>query len=128
MPLAFSCVFALIFIPWLVTGYGKYRGGFTVSNNRNTREFYAKASGVAARANAAQLNSYEIFPAFAATVLIAHLSGNVTQSTVDICALLFFISRVIYCWLYIADYPTLRSAVWTFGVLCLVTLFALASV
>lgn len=123
MTLAYWCVFILIFVPIICAGYGKMKGGFTPADNRNSRAFFDKAGGVAARANAAQLNSFEIFPAFAAAVIIAHLTGGAAQSTVDILAVLFVISRIVYCVCYIADRPLIRSIVWVLGLICVMGLF-----
>lgn len=84
-------------------------------------------SGVSARANAAQQNSYEVFPVFAAAVIIAHLTGNASQSTIDTWAILFIISRIVFCLCYISDKALLRSLVWGFGLLCIIVLFISAA-
>lgn len=51
-------------------------GGFSSNDNHNPRDFLNGVQGEAKRANAAQQNSFEIFPAFAAAVLIAHATGE----------------------------------------------------
>ena len=81
---------------------------------------------MAARANAAQQNSFEVFAPFAAAVIIAHTSGNAAQASINFWALLFVFSRLAYIWLYIKDMATMRSIVWAVGLLCIVALFIAA--
>lgn len=127
MTVAYWCIFIVVFIPFIMALYAKFRAGFTPTDNHNPREFLSKISGVSARANAAQQNSYEIFPVFAAAVIIAHLTGNASQSTIDTWAILFVISRIIFCLCYIFDKALLRSLVWGFGLLCIIVLFISAA-
>ncbi len=126
MTIAYWSLFVLMFVPIACAGYGKSRGNFTRDDNRDTRAFFAKATGTASRANAAQQNSYEIFPVFAAAVIIAHLTGGATQAVIDTLAVLFVISRIAFCVLYITDKPTARSFVWIFGFGCVIGLFIAA--
>lgn len=127
MTLAYWCLFILMFFPWICTIYAKKTGGFTVESNRNAREFFEKATGAAARANAAQLNSFEIFPVFAAAVIIAHLTGNAAQSTINLWAVIFVLSRIAYCYCYVADLARLRSMIWGVGLICIIGLFIAAA-
>ncbi|MBS9778590.1 MAG: MAPEG family protein [Gammaproteobacteria bacterium] len=126
MTIAYYCVFILMFIPVLCAGYAKAKGGFTKADNKNTRDFFAKATGVASRANAAQQNSYEVYPVFAAAVIIAHLTGGTTQPVIDTLAVLFVMSRIAFCVCYIADWSLMRSLVWIFGFACTAGLFIAA--
>ncbi|MDH4609427.1 MAPEG family protein [Pseudomonas sp. BN102] len=86
-------------------------------DNRNPRAQQARLTGFGARAVAAHQNSIEIFPLFAAGVLVA----QVTQTQgwfVDLLAILFIVSRVLYLFLYWNDKATLRSSVWVIGLVC----------
>jgi uncharacterized MAPEG superfamily protein len=95
------------------TGWGKPRreGGY---DNREPRAWLAKQSGRAARANAAQLNSFEALPLFIAGALVAQSNGA-NQAWVDGLALAFIAARVAYIALYLADQQMLRSLVWALG-------------
>ena len=126
MTLAYWCVFIAMFLPWLCATYAKKSGGFCRRDNHNPREFMANTQGVAARANAAQQNSFEVFAPFAAAVIIAHTSGNADQGSINFLALLFVLSRLAFIWLYIKDMATARSIVWMLGLLCIVALFIVA--
>ncbi len=126
MTLAYWCIFIVMFFPVACAACGKIKGGFTFTDNRDTRAFFAKATGVTARANAAQLNSYEIFPMFAAAVIIAHLAGGAAQTTVNLLSMIFVISRAFFCICYIMDKPTARSIAWSIGFVCIIGLFITA--
>ena len=76
--------------------------------------------------NAAQQNSYETFPPFAAAVIIAHATGNAAQFTINFWALLFVASRIAFIYCYINDKATLRSAMFGVNLLCIVALFIAA--
>lgn len=89
-------------------------GGY---DNRNPRAQQARLSGLGARAVAAHQNSIEMFPLFAAGVLVAH-STQTQGYFVDLLAVLFVVSRVLYLFLYWNDKPSLRSLVWVVGLLC----------
>ncbi len=78
------------------------------------------------RAYWAQLNAFEAFPLFAAAVIIAHLA-QAPQVTVNVLAVAFVGLRIIYALAYIYDKPTLRSLVWSGGVLCIIGLFVAAA-
>lgn len=94
-------------------------GGY---DNRHPRAQQAALTGWGARSVAAHLNGFETFAPFAAAVLVAHISGAST-GLVDILAVVFVVSRVIYVGLYLADLASLRSLVWTFGWLATLGLF-----
>ena len=78
-------------------------------------------------ANAFQLNSFEVTPAFAAAVIIAHLAGGAEQALLDQLAIAFIVSRVLYFICYIADWASLRSLVWFVGMGLIVSLFVVAA-
>ena len=126
MTLAYWCIFFAIFLPIFCAAYAKYRAGFSPADNHNPRAFLARAQGKAARADAAQQNSYEIFPPFAAAVIIAHVTGNAAQFTINFWALLFVASRIGFIYCYISDKATLRSAIFGANLLCIVALFIAA--
>jgi uncharacterized MAPEG superfamily protein len=124
MTLAYWCVLIALFLPYLCAVLAKYASGqFSQSANHDPRAFLETLQGLPRRANAAQLNSFEITPAFAAAVIIAHLAGGAQQSTLNMLAVAFVLSRLAYIACYLADWARLRSLVWALGMALIVALF-----
>jgi uncharacterized MAPEG superfamily protein len=94
-------------------------GGY---DNRHPRNQQAGLTGWGARSVAAHLNGFETFAPFAAAVLVAHVAGA-TTGLVDALAVVFVASRAVYVPCYIADLSTLRSLVWTVGIIATLGLF-----
>ena len=91
-------------------------------DNSTPREFLDKLEGRAKRAHWAHLNSFEAFPVFAASVIIAYLAA-VPQARISQLAVTFIILRIIYGICYILDKHVLRSLVWFAAYLCILALF-----
>lgn len=121
--IALWCVLAAALMPYVFTFIAKFSGGRY--NNYEPRKFLAKLEGFRQRSNAAQMNSFEIFPFFAVAVLVALLSGGDTTE-IDQLALIFIGSRVVYGICYIANLAILRSLVWFVGMTINVMLFTIA--
>ncbi len=123
MLVAYLCILIAAVLPYVFVGYAKFATkGY---DNSKPREFLERQEGRGKRAHYAHLNSFEAFPAFAAAVIIAHLSA-VPQASITALALSFVILRVIYGILYILDKPTSRSIVWFMAFGCMISLFVLA--
>ena len=113
---AYWCVLLAALLPlacaWLAKSRGlgrpRKQGGF---DNHDPRAWLARQTDWQARANAAQANSFEALPFFIGAVIIAHQLGAV-QTRVDILAVLFITLRIIYIAMYVAGFPTVRSAMW----------------
>jgi uncharacterized MAPEG superfamily protein len=120
------CVLLGLLMPYLWTGIAKSLGRYDLRANQHPRDFLATLSGPASRANAAQLNSFEAFPAFAAAVLVAQYA-HAAQHTIDVLAMAWVALRLIYGVLYIANQAALRSLVWFGGMACVVGLFIAAA-
>jgi uncharacterized MAPEG superfamily protein len=58
-------------LPYVFTLIAKSKGGFQAKDNQNPRDFLAKTTGLSARANAVQQNSFESLPLFIAAMLMA---------------------------------------------------------
>jgi uncharacterized MAPEG superfamily protein len=124
---AYWCVLVAVLLPYACAylakarGFGKRRseGGF---DNADPRGWLASQQGIAARANAAQANSFEALPFFIGAVIIAHQLGA-PQTRVDILALLFVTMRVIYIAMYVAGLATARSAFWALAFLANLAIF-----
>lgn len=122
MTIAYLCVLIAAVIPYVFVAIAKVSKGY---DNHNPREFLDKQQGMVKRAHFAHLNSFEAFPAFAAGVIIAHISG-VAQGQITTLSLLFVIFRIIYGICYILDKALLRSFVWFAAFGCVISLFILA--
>lgn len=123
MTIAFWCVLIAAFMPVGLALISK--AGDRKFDNRNPRIWYETLTGYRQRAAWAQANSFEIFPIFAAAVIIAHIAGA-PQERMDLYAMVFIASRVAFAGFYLADRHLARSLAWTLGVLCIIGLFVAA--
>lgn len=120
MTIAFWCVLVAGFLPYFGTLTAKIGG--ERFDNSNPRDWLNAQSGFRKRANAAQHNSFEAFPFFAAAVIIAHVAGA-PQGRIDLFAVVFILARLFYIAFYLADMATLRSLAWFVGIGSVVALF-----
>lgn len=110
------CVLVAALLPIACAGLAKWgmfktprrNGGY---DNHNPRAWLATQVDWRARANAAQANSFEALPFFIGAVVIAH-QLHAPQTRLDILALLYVVTRVIYIFMYVADLATARSLAW----------------
>lgn len=127
MTVALWCILIAIFLPYLCTVVAKISGGFRIKDNHDPRDFLESLNGLGRRAHAAQLNSFEVTPAFAAAVIVAHLAGNAELVTINVLSVLFITSRLLYIICYLADWAILRSLVWFVGMGLIVSLFVVSA-
>ena len=113
MTIAFWCVLLAGVLPYAATLTAKIGG--ERFDNANPREWLGAQTGFRKRANAAQLNSFEAFPLFAAAVIVAHLAGA-PQDRIDLLAVTFVVARLFYIGFYVADVHLLRSLAWFVGI------------
>jgi uncharacterized MAPEG superfamily protein len=119
--IAYWCILLMALLPIVCaglakkSGFGKSRreGGY---DNVDPRQWLDKQSGWAARANAAQANTFESLPFFFAAVLIAH-QLDALQSRLDVLAVVFVVLRIIYVMMYVAGMAKMRSGIWTVALL-----------
>ena len=126
MTVALWCILIAIFLPYVCTGIAKASGGFRLSDNHDPRDFLESLNGLARRAHAAQLNSFEVTPAFAAAVFVAHLVGNAELVTINVLSVLFITSRLLYIIFYLADLAILRSLAWFVGMGLIAAFFVMS--
>jgi uncharacterized MAPEG superfamily protein len=123
MTIAELCLFAAVVLTILAVMPakidGRRKGEFDNANPRNPA-FYA--AGLRARAQGAHQNSFEVFPFFAAAVLLAEMR-SVPQGTVNALALAFVAARIIYVLCYLGDRPTARSITFSVGTAINIALF-----
>src|SRR6266566_4116992 len=123
MTIALWCVLIAGLLPYAAIGIAKIGGkGY---DNANPRAWLARTEGFRARAHAAHLNTFEAFPLFAVAVLVAYML-HAPQNKVDMLAMVFIAARIGYIALYLANRPTLRSAFWIVGTICVVSMFFVA--
>jgi uncharacterized MAPEG superfamily protein len=108
-------------LPYIFVGIGK-SGGL---DNNSPRPAALTLTGVRQRAYWAHQNSFEVFPLFAAAVIINHLLRGPNLVANEL-ALAFVALRIVYGALYIGNLATLRSLSWVAGIACVVALFAVA--
>lgn len=127
MTTAEACILIACLLPiacaWIAKfkGFGKPRreGGF---DNHNPRQWLAGLDGWQARANAAQMNSFEALPLFIAAVLVSERLQT-SQSMIDGLAIAFIAARLGYIGAYLADWANGRSVLWLAGLACCIALF-----
>ena len=125
MTIAYWCVLIALFLPYLSTVTAKaVSGGFSPRHNHDPRALLNSLSGVGRRANNAQLNSFEVTPAFSAAVIIAHLAE---QALLDQLAIAFVVSRIVYFICYLADWAPVRSLVWFVNMGLIISLFVVSA-
>jgi len=120
---AYLCVLSAGLLPYVCAMVAKW--GFKKFDNHNPREWLSQQTGFRARANAAQANTFESFPLFAAGVIIATLA-QVDAARIDLYAFVFVAARVGFIVCYVTDKASLRSLCWLVGLLSVVGLFAAA--
>ena len=127
MTVALWCILIALFLPPLCALIAKVSSGrFGMRDNHDPRAFLDTLSGLPRRAHAAQQNSYEAFPAFAAAVLVADIVGNAEQVTQDVLGVMYITSRLLYILCYLADWAALRSLVWLAGLAIIVAFFVVS--
>lgn len=131
MIIAFWCVLIAGVLPLVCSYLAKLmpkepEGPAARYDNRDPRAWLAQQTGRRARANAAQANSWEAFPFFAAGVVIAVLQ-HVPAATIDRLAIVFIAARVAYIGSYVANLAPVRSLVWAIGFGASVALYLVAA-
>ncbi|SIQ20876.1 MAPEG family protein [Solilutibacter tolerans] len=127
MTLAYICVLIAALLPYVWTVVAKSSGTTGRYDNRDPRQWLDKQeSPRVRRANAAQKNAFEAFPAFAAGVVMAQLAG-VAPRMIGWLAVAFVISRVLHGVFYIGNQASMRSLVWFAGLICVVALMVMAA-
>jgi uncharacterized MAPEG superfamily protein len=118
MTTATLCLFLACLAPIICTGgakiVGSLKGPSGPLDNNNPRQWLAQHTGVAARLNAAQQNSWEALAIFAPAVLTAQAMA-MPQDHVNLLAMVFIAARMAYVALYAADAATLRTLAWLVG-------------
>lgn len=112
------CLFIAILLPYLlkliVAHYMAKEGTY---DNHYPREQQARLQGIGARAVAAHQNGFESLLVFSTASLTALATGHV-GTNIQLLAVIYIISRVVYNILYLKNLASLRSLIWLVGVVC----------
>lgn len=111
-------------LPYVFTIIAKASSGFKAADNQNPREFLAKTTGLAARANAVQQNSFESLPLFIAAILMAEYMV-VSQHLIMMLGIAYIVLRIIYGICYLANISALRTIIWALSLACPIILLLL---
>ena len=124
MTYAYWYVFIAFLMPYLFTLLAKVAApGF---NNAKPREFLENLDGWRKRSHWAQLNSFEVFPPFAAGVIIAH-QLSAPQAYIDMLGLAFLGFRFAYGIMYMTNQALLRSVAFLGSLACIIGLFLVSA-
>lgn len=109
------CLFIATLLPYLlklvVASFMQKEGKY---DNHYPRLQQSRLKGMGARALAAHQNSFESLLIFAIAALAA-IATNHVSTAVQVLALIYIVSRIIYSFFYIMDMASLRSAIWFVG-------------
>ncbi len=111
-------------LPYVFAMIAKKTAGFKAKDNQHPRDFLAKTTGLAARANAAQQNSFESLPLFIAAILMAEYMV-ISQTVIMTFGMAYIVLRILYGICYLANWAALRSIVWLLSLLCPILLLVL---
>lgn len=124
MALAYWCILIAALLPYLWVSIAKASG--ERYDNRNPRAWQAHQDNPRSqRANAAQLNAFEAFAPFAASVLMAQAAG-VDATRIGELAVAFVVLRVLHGLFYVLGIAALRSLAWAGGIAIVTWLMLLA--
>lgn len=128
MTFAYWCVLIGAMMPLIWTAIAKWGGPrkMPAAANRNPREFLGTLTAHQKRADWAQQNAFEAFPAFAAAVIIANIAGA-PLTTIDSLAAIWIIARLLHGIFYVMDLSLARSLAYFVGMGCVIGLFVAAA-
>lgn len=113
MYLALTAGLCLVsWIPYIAAG--AVANGLPTPDEYRNPELQKGLTGWLTRAKRAHANLVENLPIFTALVLVAHVSGQASETTATACALFFWL-RVAYALIYIIGVPYLRTLVFALG-------------
>ena len=127
MTIAYWCIFVFFLLGWFLTLPAKILAGDIVKSNHNPRLKLEASEGLAKAFYNAHLNSIEMFAPFAISVIVAHIIGNISQTTIDYLAIAFLVTRIFYIVAYAKDWPTFRTTIWWTGALITLSFYVLSA-
>jgi uncharacterized MAPEG superfamily protein len=124
MTIAEWMLFAMVLLYLLTVAPVKALSAFSRPrfDNSNPRDPAFYTPGIRSRALGAHLNGIEVFPFFAAAVLLAEFRAA-PQAWIDALAVAFVAIRLVYVLLYLGNMPTVRTIMWNLGFAVNVAIF-----
>ena len=124
MAIAYWCILIAAVLPYVWVAIAKAGPKY---DNRDPRAWLAKQDNPRAhRANNAQLNAFEAFAPFAASVLMAQWAG-VDPQRIGWFAIAFVVFRIGHGAFYVANNHAMRSLVWFGAFACVLALMGQAA-
>lgn len=108
-------------LPYVFAIIARKSSGYDAKLHDNPRVFVNQSTGLAARANAVQQNSFEGLPLFIAAMLMADYLVIPDHFVIRL-GIAYLILRVCYGGCYLANLHALRSIFWMLSMLCPITL------
>lgn len=108
LPAAYWCVLVAALLPYVWVGVAKWGSGYNNAAPRVLDPY----QGYRGRAYAAHLNAFESLPFFIGAVALAVQLGGARGLLLDALCVVWILLRIGHGAAYIADRPTLRSAIW----------------
>lgn len=99
-------------------------GGY---DNRHPRDQQQRLTGFGARALAAHQNSFESLIIYGIAIGVT-LATNTVGTTIQVLAVAYIISRILYCIFYYLDWHFARSSVWLISLICPLSMILLSAV
>jgi uncharacterized MAPEG superfamily protein len=124
MKIALWCVMVAAILPYVTVGIAKVSG--PNFDNADPRRWLERQEGIAKRADQAHRNHFEAFPLFGVAIVCA-LLRHANPELIDVLAVVFIFLRLVYTGLYLANLPTWRTVIWTFGLFTALAILGLAA-
>ena len=121
MTFAYWMILVAVLLPYVMASLAKSGGRV---DNAQPRADLDSLQGWRRRADWAQSNHFEALPAFAAGVFVAELA-HAPQHWIDGLAGVFVLLRIAYSAAYLAGRSSLRSTLWSLGMICVIALFCI---
>jgi uncharacterized MAPEG superfamily protein len=112
----------LIYVPFVAVSIGRFQVGY---DYHAPRALFEKLPPYARRANWAHQNALEVFPIFAAAVLMVLVTERTSNLAANL-AVAYLVCRLLHGAFYIADIPVARSLAWVGGMACIAGLVAIS--
>lgn len=117
-------ILAACVLPYIFAFIARKVSGYQFNKEQTIRDFYARQTGLAARANAVQQNSFENLPLFIAAMLMAEYLV-VRDVYVHSLGILYVLLRICYGAAYLLNFNVIRSLLWLLATACPVLLLLL---
>jgi uncharacterized MAPEG superfamily protein len=123
MSIALWCVVIAALLPFVSVGIAKASGARY--DNADPRRWLEQQQGLTRRADQAHRNHFEAFPLIAFAVLLG-IVRHMNPVMLDMLAGFYIVVRLLYTAVYLANWSTLRSAIWVTGLILALAILVMA--